>query len=245
VVDGEVTVVTAGGRRVARVADMTAGVDARRRRDLVVSAAARVGERGRISLRGILRPGEGSFDGDVHLADLALSTLGAPLVSSARGSRGALSFSGHVNVADVGGAPSALVSGQASLAAARMTWTAAGRRDFSADAVTVTVRRYEWPRGIAVIDSLTLTRPEWSAGATAADAVSVNDDGVVVTQSVAPPTALDGLLAAVETASRHRVEAEPSDGATSAAPIAAVRSDGSAATAGRDTDVPAALPFVR
>jgi hypothetical protein len=244
VVDGEVTVVTAAGQRVARVADMTAGVDARRRRDVVVSAAARVGERGRVSLRGVLHPGEGSFEGDVHLADLALSTLGAPLVSSTRGSRGALSFSGHVNVADVGGAPSALVWGQASLAAARMTWRAAGRRDFSADALTVMVRRYEWPRGIAVIDSLTLTRPEWSAGATAADAVSVNDDGVVVTQSVAPPTPLDGLLAAVETASRHRIDAEPSDGAISPARIEAARSGGPAATADRDTDVPAALPLV-
>jgi hypothetical protein len=201
VVDGDVTLVTPSGARLARVVGVTVGLDARPRRDsrdLVVSAAGRVGAGGRVSLHGVVRPREGSFDGEVHLADLALGGLGAPLVSPERASEGALSFNGHVNVVDADGVTSA------SVAAARMTWRAPVRRDFRAEALTVALRRYDWPRGIAVIDSLTLTRPAWSALDGSRDGVTLADvgAGVVVTQSVAEPTPLDGLLAAVETASR-------------------------------------------
>jgi hypothetical protein len=230
VADGDVALITASGTRLARVVGVTVGIDARPRhddRDLVVSAAGRVGAAGQVSIRGIVRPADGSFDGAVHLSDLALAGLGEPLVSSARGSEGALSFNGHVNVIDIGGVTSARVSGQASLAAARMTWTAPVRRDFRADALTVSLRRYEWPRGIAVIDALTLTRPAWSAFGVASSGVTIDDAGVVVMQSVAEPTPLDGLLAAVEMASRAYQRDAAAPGMTAA---------------GGTSDFPGALP---
>jgi hypothetical protein len=155
-----------------------------------------------VSARGVVRPDAPTFDGDLHLSGVPLSALPPSLLSAAQALHGSLNFDGRLVLTGAGGALGALVSGRTTLAAPRLMWLAPVRRDFSADRVAVSLRRYEWPGGIAVIDSLSLTHPAWSTAMVPPLGVTVDSTGLVVSAGATDTTLIDGLLAVVEMASR-------------------------------------------
>jgi hypothetical protein len=123
----------------------------------LVSGEAAVGRSGRASVRGALTRDLRLLEARARLEHVDVAAWRQWLAGSAGGDIvGMLTFDGRVRIHGVSGTLQALATGRAEIAPLTLTTAAAGAL-LRADAVRLDLRAFEWPSGLALVDSLTVS----------------------------------------------------------------------------------------
>lgn len=155
VTEGRLTLARPGGAMTVRSIEVgLQGGETPANVGFTFNARGATGRHGGMALRGVLARDFSAVDALVRVAQLDLA--GWRAFATAGAEAGILGFDGRVRIDGPGGRPATVrVSGQASVGDLRL---AGG---FRADSVDVRVRRLDWPDGVAVLDSVLITRPSF------------------------------------------------------------------------------------
>jgi hypothetical protein len=166
VTDSTVTLVDDSGRFVVRGLDLALSTSERPEDGAIgVTARGTIGRQGVVSLSGVLGRDLRALDAVLTAQRLDVASWVAVLGATSGEYDGVLGFDGRVRFEDAFAGPRARVWGQATLTNLKITTQPGLTPSFRADSVTATVRRFDWPEGRRVVDSVTFTRPSFTSGA--------------------------------------------------------------------------------
>ncbi|HEV8616345.1 MAG TPA: DUF748 domain-containing protein [Methylomirabilota bacterium] len=166
VTDSTVTLVDDSGRYVVRGLDLALSTSERPEDGAIgVTARATLGRQGIISLSGAMGRDLRALDAVVTAERLDVAPWRTALGAPSGEYDGLLGFDGRIRFEDAAAGPRARVWGQATLTNLRITTQPGVTPAFHADSVTATVRRFDWPAGRRIVDSVTFTRPRFTSGA--------------------------------------------------------------------------------
>lgn len=153
VTDGKLTLARPGSTMTVADVDVAMqGAETSANVGFTVNARAAVGRQGRVAVTGVLARDFTAVDALLRVAQLDLASWRG--FAAAGAEAGVLTFDGRVRIEGRPDVPATVrVSGQASVTDLRLP------TGFSAESVTVRVRRLDWPDGAAILDSVVITRP--------------------------------------------------------------------------------------